>query len=66
MSWQLAAAVFVCLYGGHLLDKHFNTRPLWLIIGFVVMSAASVLIVKRSIANVNEVTEKLLKDTKQS
>lgn len=36
MTWQLAIVVLIPLVGGHELDKHYHTAPLWTVIGGVV------------------------------
>jgi F0F1-type ATP synthase assembly protein I len=41
MSWQLAVVVIVPLVGGYKLDQHFDSSPIYTIIGLVVAVLAS-------------------------
>ena len=47
MSWQLAVVVLVPVLGGHILDSHFKSSPIWTIAGFVVAVAAASVVVWR-------------------
>lgn len=54
MSWQLAAMVLIPVVGGYKLDQHFNTLPLWTIVGFVIAMAGSALIIKKTFDEFNQ------------
>lgn len=47
MSWQLAIVVLVPLFIGNKLDTHFNTAPLWTLVGLVLALICVALIVWR-------------------
>lgn len=61
MSWQLAVAVFVPIYGGYLLDNRFQSAPLCFIIGGVAAAAGSIYVVKRTLDSLNETMNDYLK-----
>ncbi len=47
MSWQLVIVVLVPLYIGSRLDTHFNTSPLWTLVGLLLALICVALIVWR-------------------
>ncbi len=49
MSWQLALVVLIPVIGGVKLDEHFNTLPVWTIIGFVVALVGMAAVVWRQL-----------------
>ncbi len=49
MSWRLALSVLVPIIGGTLLDKHFKTAPVLLIVGFAVAIAMTVVTIRRTL-----------------
>lgn len=53
MSWQLAVVVLVPVLGGHWLDGHYHTAPLWLLVGFGIAIAGMVLTVWRQYRNLS-------------
>lgn len=53
MSWRLAIAVLVPIIGGYEIDKHLNTSPAFIIIGFLVAMAGTFLIMKQTVAAAN-------------
>jgi F0F1-type ATP synthase assembly protein I len=51
MSWQLAIVVLLPIIGGHMLDTHLHSLPLYTILGFVVaVLGAGVVVWKQAIA----------------
>ena len=36
MSWQLAIVVIIPLVGGYKLDQHFDTTPIYTVIGLII------------------------------
>jgi F0F1-type ATP synthase assembly protein I len=48
MSWQLAVVVLLPLLGGHALDNHFRSSPVWTIVGFVIAVLLGGVVVWRS------------------
>lgn len=46
IGWRLAGTVIVFLWGGSWLDKKFDTKPLFVVIGFGLVIASFVLIVR--------------------
>lgn len=56
MSWQLAIVVLIPVIGGFKLDQHFNTSPLWTIVGFLIAIGGMVIVVKRAVSAVPVVT----------
>ena len=54
MGWQLAVAVLIPIYGGYLLDNKFDSSPLCTLIGLVLSTALSVVIIRRAVKNLNE------------
>lgn len=51
MSWRLALAVLVPIVGGFEIDKHLNTSPVFIIIGFLVAMAGTFLIMRQIVAD---------------
>lgn len=58
MSWQLAVVFLLPVVGGYYLDQHFNSSPLWTVVGFVIAVPASVLVVLRQARLVTPKPEK--------
>lgn len=50
MSWRLALSVLVPIIGGAELDKHFNSSPLLLIIGFALAIVFTIVTIRRTLA----------------
>lgn len=57
MSWQLAVVVLVPIVGGYKLDQRFNSSPLWTLAGLVLAMIAMILVVRRTLAEFNEITK---------
>lgn len=49
MSWQLAIVVLVPIIGGFKLDQHYQTLPLWTIVGFILAMIGMAIIVWRQV-----------------
>jgi F0F1-type ATP synthase assembly protein I len=47
IGWRLAATVIVFLWGGNWLDNRLGTKPLFTVIGFVLIIISFVLIVRQ-------------------
>ncbi|HEX5456577.1 MAG TPA: AtpZ/AtpI family protein [Candidatus Saccharimonadales bacterium] len=47
MSWQLAFVVIIPLVGGYKLDEHFDTSPVYTIIGLILAIGASFAVLYR-------------------
>ncbi len=62
MSWQLAIVVLVPIVGGYELDKHFKTTPTLTIIGFVLAMAGTFMVMRRVVAQANELQTKTVGD----
>jgi F0F1-type ATP synthase assembly protein I len=54
MSWQLAIIVLVPIVGGYKLDTVFKTSPLLTLIGLALAMLGMVLIVRRSVKELNK------------
>jgi F0F1-type ATP synthase assembly protein I len=54
MSWRLAIVVLVPIVGGFELDKHLGVGPALTIVGFLVAMAGVYIIMKRTVANIDE------------
>ena len=49
MSWQLALVVLLFVIGGHLIDQHFKTQPVFTITGFILAMIGTILIIKKAL-----------------
>ncbi len=49
MSWQLAIVVIVPLVGGYKLDQHFDSSPIYTVIGLVITVLASFAVLYRTL-----------------
>jgi F0F1-type ATP synthase assembly protein I len=58
MSWQLAVVVLVPIIGGYKLDQHFNSSPVWVIIGFLVAMAGFFMVIHRALKELNSTVYK--------
>jgi F0F1-type ATP synthase assembly protein I len=47
MSWQLAIVVIIPLVGGYKIDEHFNTLPVFTLIGLLVAFAGTGMVLYR-------------------
>lgn len=54
MSWRLALSVLVPIIVGAQLDKHFNTAPILLIVGFILAILFTVVTIRRTLALTKE------------
>ena len=54
MAWQLAAVVLLPLLGGHYLDDQMNTAPAWTVVGLVLAMIAMILVVRRTLVELNK------------
>ncbi len=64
MAWQLAIVVLAPIFAGHVLDGHLKSMPLWTIVGLVIAMIAMIMVVRRTLAQLNEYTRKPDKDAK--
>jgi len=55
MSWQLLLVVVLPVVGGHWLDGHFKATPVWTVIGLVLSIAGMLLVVRRTVQELNAV-----------
>ena len=53
MSWRLALSVLIPIVGGAQLDKHYQTSPTLLIVGFVIAILLSVVTIRRTLKLAN-------------
>jgi F0F1-type ATP synthase assembly protein I len=49
MGWQLLVVSVVPLVTGHLLDAHFDTAPVWLVVGGVITLAGTITVVAQTV-----------------
>ncbi len=54
MTWQLALVVLIPIVGGFKLDEHFNTSPLYTIIGIVIAFGGVVAVLRRVVTEANQ------------
>lgn len=54
MSWRLAISVLVPIIGGVYLDKGLHTSPAFLIVGFVLAIAGTVVTIRRTLLLANQ------------
>jgi F0F1-type ATP synthase assembly protein I len=64
MAWQLAVVIIIGLFGGYKLDAHFHSAPLWTLIGLGLAMVAMVLVVRRTLQQLNEYMNKQTKEQK--
>jgi F0F1-type ATP synthase assembly protein I len=62
MSWQLLVVILVPIVGGHLLDAHFNTSPVWTVIGILIGLVGTIVVVRQTIRQLNDI---MRRDTKE-
>lgn len=65
MSWQLAVVLLAGLLGGHELDVHFKTVPLWTLVGLALAMVAMVLIIRRTLQKLNTYMDQSSKEQPQ-
>jgi len=65
MSWQLAIVLLVPVLGGHLLDTHYKTSPVWMIVGMVVALAGCIIVVRQTIQALNELMRRNIKEDRK-
>ena len=53
MGWQLAVVVLLPILGGYKLDQMRGSMPAWTLVGMVVGLAASILVIRRALARMN-------------
>lgn len=56
MSWQLAVVVILPIVGGYKLDEQLGSAPWLTIAGFVLAMAASVLVIRRALSEMNKIS----------
>jgi F0F1-type ATP synthase assembly protein I len=49
MGWQLLVVAVVPLVAGHLLDAHFDTTPVWLVVGGFITLAGTITVVVQTV-----------------
>ena len=57
MGWQLAVVVLAPLLGGHFIDKKMDSAPIWTIVGLAVAMAGMIVVVKRTLQQLNKYME---------
>jgi hypothetical protein len=55
MSWQLLIVVVLPVLGGHWLDGHWHASPLWTVVGLAVSIVGMVVVVRRTMQDLNAV-----------
>jgi F0F1-type ATP synthase assembly protein I len=50
--------VLVPIIGGYKLDQHFNSSPVWVIIGFLVAMAGFFMVIHRALKELNSTVYK--------
>jgi F0F1-type ATP synthase assembly protein I len=63
MSWQLLVVVVLPLLGGHLLDSRYHTSPIWMIVGMVIGLAGSIIVVRQTVQQLNEIMNRNTKES---
>jgi len=53
MLWKLAIVVLIPIVGGYKVDSHFNSLPLWTLIGLVIAMVLSTIIIKKTMNEFN-------------
>lgn len=62
MSWQLLVVIVLPVLGGRYLDSHFHTYPLCMSIGMVLGVIGTILVIRRTVQQLNEIMNS---DTKE-
>jgi len=65
MSWQLLVILVVPLVGGHLLDVHYKTSPVWMCLGMAVALVGIIVVVRQTVRQLNEIMRKADKGDKK-
>jgi len=62
MGWQLALTVLIPVVGGHLLDDHLHPKgtPIYTLIGLLLAIAGMIVVVRRTLQQLNEYMAKHL------
>lgn len=55
MSWQLLVITVLPIVGGHLLDTHYDTSPVWVVAGMVVGLIGTIVVVRQTVRQLNDV-----------
>jgi F0F1-type ATP synthase assembly protein I len=53
MLWKLAIVVLIPIVGGYKIDSHFNSVPLWTVVGFVIAMIGTTIIIKKTMDEFN-------------
>ena len=53
MSWQLAIVVIVPIVGGHVLDQHLHSSPVFTLVGLVIAMLATCGVLWRTLRSAN-------------
>ena len=53
MSWRLALSVLIPIIGGVELDSHFKSGPIFLVVGFALAIALSIVTIRRTLKLAN-------------
>ena len=54
MAWQMAIVVLLPIIGGHAIDSHFKTTPVWTVVGLVVATIGMIVVVRQTLQQLNE------------
>ena len=54
MTWQLALVVLIPIVGGFKLDQHFNSSPVFTLIGVVITILGVVVVLRQVVAAANQ------------
>lgn len=65
MGWQLAVVVLLPLIGGNIIDKQAGTLPWFTLLGLFIAMAGMIVVVSRSLKDVNKYVETISKDPKE-
>src|SRR4051812_3185496 len=64
MSWQLLTVILLPIVGGHVLDDHFHSAPIWVIVGILVGLAGTVLVVRQAMQQLSDIMNRSSKESK--
>lgn len=64
MSWQLAIVVLLPVVGGHMLDNHLHPHgtPIYTLIGLLLAIAGMIVVVRRTLVELNKHMQKSIGD----
>lgn len=63
LGWRLVVTFIVPVMIGVLLDRHFKTKPSYTLVGMFLAVAASIVIIKQTVKEVNQDTAAMTRKT---